>query len=197
MRARWCAVLCAGVLLGLPATAAALGFTEKPALPTLGTVTLNGGAQTVHATMTTFSVTETFGESGGWNVTVNGLSGSGKSAVFAQYCPNTTCGTDAKGYVTGGQSLPTDSLTLNSSGASFTGGSGTAPTLQCSTSCNVDSPTAVKIASRATGASFGSTWKASGFSTSSLSLKVKSTLRALNAEEIYRVDVLWTLATGP
>lgn len=190
-------VLPAGVLLGLPAAAAALSFSEKPALPTLPTVTLNGGAQTVHASMTNFSVTETFGESGGWNVTVKGLSGTGKSAVFAQYCPNTLCGSDAKGYVAGGQSLPANSLTLSSSGASFIGGTGTTPTLQCSTGCNVDSSTAVKIASRATGSSPGATWKTTGFSTSSLSLKVKSTLRALKAEEIYRVDVLWTLSTGP
>jgi hypothetical protein len=151
----------------------------------------------VHATMTNFSVTEISGESGGWNVTVNGLSGSGKSAVFAQYCPNATCGTDAKGYVGGGQSLPANSLTLSSSGAAFIGGSGTTPTLQCAASCNIDSAAAVKIASRAIGATSGGTWKTTGFSATSLSLKVKSTLRALKNEEIYRVDVLWTLSTGP
>jgi hypothetical protein len=190
-------LLCGGALLGLPATAAALAFGEKPALPTLPTITLTAGAQTLHATMTNFSVTETSGENGGWNVTANGLSGSGKSAVFAQYCPNTSCGSDSKGYVAGGQSLPANSLTLSSSGGSFTGGSGTVPTLQCSTSCNIDSTSAVKIASRASGLSLGSTWKTTGFSASSLSLKVKSTLRSLKAEEIYRVDVLWTLSTGP
>jgi hypothetical protein len=198
MSPRACGALCALLLLGAPASASGLAFGESPALPVLPTVTLNGGAQTIKATMTNFSVTETAGESGGWNVTFQGSAGSGKSAVFAQYCPNTTCGADAKGYVGGGQTLAANSLTLSSTGASFTGGTGTTPELKCTASaCNVDSATAVKVASRATGVSSGGTWKTTGFSASSLALKVKSTLRALKSGEIYRVDILWTLATGP
>jgi hypothetical protein len=197
MSARACGALCALLVLGAPASAWGLAFVESPALPVLPTVTINGGAQTTKATMTNFSVSETFGESGGWNLTVAGSGGSGKSAVFAQYCPNATCGTDPKGYVAGGQFLPANSLTLGTSGASFTGGSGTVPAFQCAAACNVDSAAAVKIVSRAAGASPGSTWKTSGFSSSSLSLKVKSTLRAIKAEEVYRVNILWTLSTGP
>jgi hypothetical protein len=191
------ALLGAGALIVRAAPAGALSFTESPALPVLPTVTINGGAQTAKTTMTNFSVTETFGESSGWNVTVNGQSGTERSAVFAQYCPNTLCGSSPKGYVSGGFTLAAGSLTLNSTGASFTGGSGTTPTLVCSTACNVDNATAVKIASRASGSSFGSTWKTTGFSSSSLSLSVKSTLRSLPASEVYRVNILWTLSTGP
>ena len=77
------------------------------------------------------------------------------------------------------------------------GGSGTAPELKCKASCNVDSASAVKVVSRAEGLSVGGTWKASGFSATSLSLKLASTLRALKSEEIYRVNILWTLSTGP
>lgn len=89
------------------------------------------------------------------------------------------------------------SLSLNSTGAKFTGGTGTAPTLQCSAACSVDSASAVKMASAATGGAGETTWTTTGFSTTSLALSVPTTLRALPTEEIYRVNLLWTLATGP
>src|ERR1700758_3703710 len=114
--------------------------------------------------MTNFGVQDATGSGSGWNTTVAGQSGSEKSAVFAQYCPTSTCGSDPKGYVTGGATLPANSLTLNSTGASFTaqnGSTGTAPTLQCASSCNVDSATPVKIASGAEKAGMG-TWLTSG-----------------------------------
>jgi hypothetical protein len=56
----------------------------------------------------------------------------------------------------------------------------------------------VKLASDATGLLAGEgVWGASGFSASSLALAAPTTLRALPNEEIYRVNVLWTLSTGP
>jgi hypothetical protein len=179
--------------------AGSLSFSTVPAMPTLKEVTLTGGAQTTNTTMTNFGVQDATGSGSGWNSTVAGQSGSEKSAVFAQYCPTATCGSDTKGYVGGGGTLAANSLTLNSTGASLSaqsGSTGTAPTLQCSGSCNVDSASAVKIASAAEKAGMG-TWLTTGFSATSLALATPSTLKALSNGEVYRVNLLWTLSTGP
>ncbi len=183
--------------LAVPAALASFAFVSVPKLPVLSTVTLNAKSQTVNTTMTNFSVVDTRGTKSGWNVTVAGQSGTGKSTVFAQYCPSAKCGTDAEGYVAGGKTMAAKSLSLNSTGAKFTGGTGTAPTLQCSAACSVESASAVKIASAATGGAGETTWTTTGFSATSLALSVPTTLRALPTEEIYRVNLLWTLATGP
>jgi hypothetical protein len=180
-------------------TAGSLSFSTVPALPTLSSITLNGAAQTTNSTMTNFGVADATGSGSGWNATVAGQAGSEKSAVFAQYCPTATCGSDTKGYVPSGATLATNSLTLNSTGASFaaqSGTTGTAPTLQCSTACNVDSASAVKIASAAVSAGMG-TWLTTAFSATSLGLSTPSTLKALSNGEVYRVNLLWTLSTGP
>jgi len=179
--------------------AGSLSFSTAPSMPTLKEVTLTGGSQTTNTTMTNFGVQDATGSGSGWNTTVAGQSGTEKSAVFAQYCPTATCGSDTKGYVPSGATLPANSLTLNSTGASFSaqsGSTGTASTLQCSASCNVDSASAVKIASAAASAGMG-TWLTTGFSATSLALATSSTLKALSNGEIYRVNLLWTLSTGP
>ena len=189
------AVVLLALALPAPAWGAfSLEFVTAPKLPALPLVTLNAKAQTVTTTMNSFSVSDTRFTKSGWNVTVIGQSGTGKSAVFAQYCPKVKCGTDATGYVTGGRTLAANSLQLTSSGATFTGGTGSTPKLMCSTTCNVDSATAVKVASAETSES---TWTAGGWSTTSLKLSTPTTLRVLANEEVYRVNVLWTLATGP
>jgi hypothetical protein len=180
-------------------TAGSLSFSTAPAMPTLGSVTLNGSAQTTNSTMTNFGIDDATGSGSGWNATVEGQAGTGKSAVFAQYCPKTKCGTDSEGYVSGGAALAANSLTLNSTGAAFVaqgGSTGTAPTLQCSSACNVDHASGVKIASAAVGAGLG-TWLASGFTSTSLALATPTTLKVLPSEEVYRVNLLWTLGTGP
>ena len=124
----------------------------------------------------------------------------GKSAVFKQYCPNATCGSDSgPGYVAGGQTLAANSLTLSSTGASFTGQNGTtgtAPTLQCASACNVDSASAVKIASAASSAGMG-TWATTGWSGTSLALSTLDDLKTLQTNEVYRVDLVWTINSGP
>jgi hypothetical protein len=149
--------------------------------------------------MSNFAVDDTTAGSG-WNVTVAGNASAGKSPVFKQYCPNTTCGSDSgPGYVSGGAPLPAGSLQLNTTGASWstTGEAGAAPTLQCnSTACPIDASSATKIVSTASGAGLGP-WKAGGFGVTSLALTTPSTLRALRENEVYRVDVLWTLSSGP
>jgi hypothetical protein len=180
-------------------TAGSLSFSTAPAMPTLNSITLNGSAQTSNSTMTNFGIADATGSGSGWNTTVAGQAGTGKSAVFKQYCPTATCGADPEGYVTAGATLAANSLTLNSTGASFaaqSGTTGTAPTLQCSSACNVDSASAVKIASAALGAGMG-TWLTSGFTATSLSLATPSTLKVLANGEVYRVNLLWTLGTGP
>jgi hypothetical protein len=192
--------------VGLPAllalAPAALGVGElklatAPALPALPGVTITAKAQTVTTTMTNFAVADTRGTKSGWNLTAQGQTGTGKSAVFAQYCPKAKCGAVSEGYVAGGQSLPAGSLTLNSTGASLKGGTGSAPLLQCAAVCSLDSASAVKVVSAATGGAGESTWTTTGFSATSVKLAVPTTLRALPAEQVYRVNILWTLSTGP
>ncbi len=55
----------------------------------------------------------------------------------------------------------------------------------------------MKIVSAATGGAGEGTWTTSGFSASSLTVAIPTTLRALANEEVYRVNVLWTLSSGP
>ncbi|HEY4451420.1 MAG TPA: hypothetical protein VGN13_07490 [Solirubrobacteraceae bacterium] len=180
--------------LALPAAASgSLSFGTAPKLPALPAVTLNARTQTVTTTMSIFSIADTLSKSG-WNLTVAGQSGTGKSAAFAQYCPKAKCGIDAEGYVASGATLAAGSLQLTSSGASFTGGTGSTPKLLCATTCNLDSATAVKIASAETSEG---TWTAGGWSTTSLKLNTSTTLRALPSEQVYRVNILWTLGSGP
>jgi WxL domain surface cell wall-binding len=183
----------------LSVTAGALVFTTSPAMPTLTPVTLTGESQKTNTEMTNFGVSDATGSGSGWKVTVAGQSGSGKSAVFARYCPKATCGADTEGYVFGGATLPAGSLTLNSSSASLTPEketTGTPPELKCSTPCAVDSASATKVVSAAEKAGMG-TYKTTGWGASSLTLTTPSTTKALPAEEIYRVNLLWTLSTGP
>jgi WxL domain surface cell wall-binding len=179
--------------------AGSLTFSTAPTLPSLGSVTLKGESQTTHATMSNFAVQDATGSGSGWNVTVEGQAGSGKSAVFKQYCPETKCGTESKGYISGGYELPANSLTLTSTGASFTAeheSTGTAPVFVCSTACDLDHATGVKIAHAETNAGMG-TWASTGFTSTSLSLTTPSTLKLLPEKEVYHVDLLWTLSTGP
>jgi hypothetical protein len=179
-------------------TAGSLSFSSAPALPTLSALTLNGQAQTTNTTMTNFTVQDATGSGSGWNVTVAG--NTGKSPVFKQYCPNASCGTDSgPGYVTSGQTLAANSLTLSSTGASFAaqnGSTGTGPTLQCASACNVDSASPVKIASAASSAGMG-TWATTGWSGPSLALSTPSTIRTLPTNEVYRADLVWTINSGP
>jgi hypothetical protein len=41
------------------------------------------------------------------------------------------------------------------------------------------------------------TWLTTGFSATSLALATPTTLKVLPSEEVYRVNLLWTLSTGP
>jgi hypothetical protein len=183
-------------------TAASLAFTTAPDVPNLGALTLTGAAQTLNAQMNNFGVSDATGSGAGWNVTVSGDSSAGKSAVFKRYCTQAGgCGGDPFGYVTGGATLSANSLTLNSTGATFSaqgGTTGTAPTHQCNSTCNVDvapaSPT--KIVSASVGAGMGS-YNTSGYSVSSVAGSAPSTITALPANEVYRIDLLWTLGSGP
>jgi hypothetical protein len=181
-------------------TGGSLVFSTPPAMPVLNGVTLNGQAQTTNTTMTDYAVDDATGTGNGWNVTINGNSGGGLSPIFKQYCPNATCGSDTgPAYVAGGATLAANSLVLNSTGGSFSaqnGATGTAPTLQCGSGCNVDSASAVKVASAALNAGMG-TWGTTGWSGTSLALSTPTTLKALSNAEVYRVDLLWTLGSGP
>ena len=100
--------------------------------------------------MANFSVADATGSGSGYNVTVAGDGPSG-SAVFKEYCPGGACG--SAGYVTSGKTLAANSLTLNSTSATFSaqnGTTGTAPTHSCNSGCFVDSASPVKVISAAT-----------------------------------------------
>jgi hypothetical protein len=184
-------------------TPGSLAFTAAvPDVPNLPALTLNGQSQTLNGTMNNFAVDDATGSAAGWNVTVSGDSSAGKSAVFKRYCPVATCGSDSgPAYVAGGATLAANTITLNSTSASFTGlngTTGTAPTHQCNAGCFVDAPSAspVKIVSAASGAGMG-TWGSTGWTGTSIAASTPSTVVALPASEVYRVDLLWTLGSGP
>jgi hypothetical protein len=195
-----CAVACAALLAGVAVDAspavAVLTFPTMPQMPALPTVTLNGQSQTVTARMNNFSVSAGALDVTGWNVTVNGDAGAGHSAVFKIDCPGpSACGSDPVGYVSGGATLPANSLTLNSTGATWSGIP--TPAYLCNTGCNVDSATAVKIANVGTLSAAG-TWTTANWSATSLALTVPTTIRTpKQAGEVYKVDLLWTLTGGP
>jgi hypothetical protein len=196
------AVACLAVTSTLALTAGSsmattVAFTTAPNLPTLSGVTLNGQSQT---TSTTWSMANDFtitssGTNNGWNLTVNGNSAAGKSAVFKQYCPNATCGTHSgPGYVAGGFTLPADSLTWRTAGATWTSAA-PRPAYQCNVSaCPIGKATATKVVSASTSVALGG-WTSSGSST--LSLSTAAGLRKLQTGEVYRVDVVWTVSSGP
>src|SRR3954447_11727707 len=84
-------------------TAGTLAFGTAPDVPNLPALTLNGQAQTLNGQMASYSTSDATGSGSGWNVSVIGDTAGGKSAVFKQYCPNATCGSDSgPGYVAGG-----------------------------------------------------------------------------------------------
>jgi hypothetical protein len=167
-------------------------------MPALPTATLNGQSQTVNARMNNFSVSAGLLDLAGWNVTVNGDASAGHSAVFKINCPGpSACGSDPVGYVSGGATLPANSMTLNSTGATWSGVGLTAPLHLCNLGCNVDSATPVKIANAAN-LSVAATWTTANWSATSLALTLPTTVRTPNqAGEVYNVDLLWTLNSGP
>lgn len=184
-----------------PTSATAVSFSTAPNVPDLPAVTLNARAQTIKRTMNNFSVSLGLLETGGFNVTVNGDASAGHSAVFKVYCPGpSACGPDAVGYVTRGSTLPAGSLRLNSTGASWSGGPAMTPSMLCNSGCNLDHASAVKIASEAAGGLnvLGGTWTSGGWSATSVALAAPTTLRTpLQSGEIYHLDLVWTLSTGP
>jgi hypothetical protein len=181
-------------------TSGTLSFTTAPDVPNLPALTLTGAQQTLNAQMANFGVSDATGTGSGWNVTVNGDTAGGKSAVFKQYCTQAGgCGAHPLGYVAGGYTLAANSLTLNSTGAGFSaqgGTTGVAPTHQCNSTCNVDSAAPVKIVSAALSGGMGS-YLTSGYTATSVAAITPSTTQAVLANEVYRVDLLWTLGSGP
>jgi len=191
-------------------TAGSLSFTTAPDVPTMPGLTLNGQAQTLNATMNAWEASDATGSGAGWNVNVLGDSGTGKSAVFKEYCTDGTAtngcdtavsGAAGPGYVTTSpKTLSAGSLSLSSTGAGFTavdGTTGTPPTHSCSSACTLDGGSAVVVASAATNAGMG-TYQAASYSATSVALAAPTTVKAIGTgNKAYRVDLVWTLASGP
>ena len=172
---------------GIPA-ATPLGVSQQPTSISTG--------------MKDFSVTDASGSGQGWTITVSSDRGRGRSPVLRQYCPSSSCGKQpGPGYVAGGHKLPPNSLTLDSSGARFHGHSwdaGKPPRNTCGQVCFIDTPAGrpSKIALAQVDAGMG-VFEASGFSDDSFRLVAPASPDPLPRGQIYRVDVSWTLNTGP
>jgi hypothetical protein len=192
--------IAATTLIGAGSAGAAetVSITTAPNIPTLTGVTLNGQTQTTSRTWnlstSPFKITTSGTPFSGWNLTVNGSSSAGNSAVFKEYCPNATCGSHTgPGFITGGLTLPADSLTWSTGTASWTG-TAPRPAYQCSAGCHIDNATPVKVVSA--GSTVANTaWTTLG--TSTLSLATPASLLKLQTNEVYRLDVVWTASTGP
>ena len=185
----------------------ALALTTAPNVPPLPALTLSGSAQTLNATMSNWQVKDATGSASGWNLTSQGEGTALKSAVFKEYCTDAllTCATDVggiagPGYVTSSpKALAASSLNLTSTNAAFTavgGATGTAPSHSCSSACALDSAGAVKIGSAAANAGMGE-YQANSYSANSLALSAPTTVKALASNKVYRVDLTWTLNSGP
>ncbi|HEY1507942.1 MAG TPA: hypothetical protein VGF93_03005 [Solirubrobacteraceae bacterium] len=193
------AVATALIGAGSAGAAETVFFATPPKLPTLTGVTLNGRPQPISTTWdlgaSPFKITSFGTPFSGWNLTVSGNSAAGSSAVFKEYCPNATCGTHTgPGYITGGLTLQADSLTWSSGAASWTGAA-PRPVYQCLAGCHVDNATPVKFVSAGAGVANNTTWTTTGSTT--LSLATPASLLKLQTNEVYRLDVVWTLNTGP
>lgn len=169
-----------------------------PAVP-LG---LSDQPEPVSTRMADFIVTDASGSGQGWSITVSGDRGRDRSPVLRQYCPSSSCGRHpGPGYVADGLTLPSNSLTLDSSGARFRSNSpdaGEPPENSCGQTCFIDTPATSpsKIAEAPAGSGMG-VFEASGFADSSFRLVAPSSPTPLPRGEIYRVDVSWSLNTGP
>jgi WxL domain surface cell wall-binding len=183
-------------------TPGSLLFGTAPDVPNLPALNLNGQAQTLNATMNSFSVADSTGSGSGYNVTVVGDTAGGKSPVFKQYCSNSgsACGADASfAYVAGGQQLAANSLTLNSTGAAISaqnGSTGSGPTHQCNSGCFVDVGSATKVLSAAANAGMG-TFQTNSWTATSLALSAPTSVKSLPTNEIYHADLVWSLNSGP
>jgi hypothetical protein len=219
-RGRFACLLVSAVVLafgGTPATALAaeatdstqfsvtpgpLGFGQPPGVTEVPSLSLNGETQAVSTQMANFAVTDASGTAEGWGLTVSGDASPGQSPVLRQFCTVAICGSlRGPAYVPFGATLPSDSLMLDSRGAGFTpegGSSGSAPSHQCNSGCFVDTPPDApsKIISAGAGGGMG-TFSTSGFSNSSLRLVAPGSARGLPRGQVYRVDLSWTLNTGP
>src|SRR6202034_2235040 len=60
----------------------------------------------------------------------------------------------------------------------------------------IDTAMPLTVATEST-ATITASWTTTGFSATSLALNAPTTLRTLPASEVYRLNVIWTLSTGP
>jgi hypothetical protein len=179
-----------------------LGFGQPPGVIEVPSLTLDGETQAVSTKMANFAVTDASGTAEGWGLTVSGDASPGHSPVLKQFCMVAICGSlSGPAYVPSGATLPAGSLMLDSRGAGFTpegGSSGSAPSHQCNGGCFVDAPPDAPSNVITAGAGGGmGTFSTSGFSNSSLRLVAPGSAHGLPRGQVYRVDLSWTLNTGP
>jgi hypothetical protein len=188
-------------------TAGALEIVTAPALPLLTGVTLNGEAQNTHTNMTNFKVKDARGTGVGWHMSVSSRATAGTtvSEKFKEYCESASvCGANAaEHYVAGGKELEANSLTLNATAGTFSPSDANVPTYtaECLAGCTIDTPEGSphKVVSAAVNKGMGKYETVfNNAEPHGLMLATPMNLATLpNANEVYRVDVVWTLATLP
>jgi hypothetical protein len=133
-------------------TTAGTGLSVTGAAPgTLSAVTVNGQTQTQYTTLGTYTAVDSTGTGAGWNITVQATPFSCTAGTGTDKCP------------TGGNSLPTGSLTMApptvACDASMAGtpcsGQGATPSVSISANTAVDAASAVKVASAAANSGMG------------------------------------------
>lgn len=189
-------------------TGGALEFSTAPALPaSLTGVTLNGEAQNTHTNMTNFKVKDARGTGVGWHVSVSSRAtvGTTVSEKFKEYCESASAcgGNAAEKYVAGGKELEANSLTLNATAGTFSPSDANVPayTAECLAGCTIDTPEGSphKVVSAAVNKGMGKYETVfNNAEPHGLMLATPMNLATLpNASEVYRVDVVWTLASSP
>lgn len=112
----------------------------NPAAGDFSSVTLDGSAKTTYASFADFDVTDSRGTGAGWNVTV-------QATQFQEWDSSLNAG--AGGYVTGGKTLPQNSLQMAALTVSKIDATSSAAPSITAGPYTVDAASAVKVASAA------------------------------------------------
>jgi hypothetical protein len=163
---------------GVTVNAGSLSMTT-PTVANFNGVTLNGAAQDTTASMGTFSVTDATGGGSGWHVTA-------QATQLAEW--DATLNAGAGGYVSGGKTLPSSSLSVSAPSVAANGTTSAAPTVGTGP-FTIDGGSAVTVATAAANTGMGTY----DFGTSTLTLSVPASAYAKE----YRSAVTVSAVTGP
>jgi hypothetical protein len=170
------AALASGSTTSITLTGGSLAFSTSPSASDFASTALTGAQQTVRTNFATWAVNDARGTGAGWHVTFQASQFTGPGGT-----PPT---------------LPLSSLSLSEPAVMTPnlGNLATAPTVQCTPSCVLDSGSAASIAKAATSAGQG-TWTMN--QTNLLGGDLALTIPPNAAADTYTSTLTFTLATGP